>query len=229
MKQISLVKDRNLNQKIIVFCHACKRETNQSILASIQRSGQEPMGPDISFYWDEEFQIVRCDGCEAITFRSTYSNSEQLDDQGDAVEEHLYPNPVESKHREPISESWPILPNKLDSIYEETIQALNLSQHILAGIGIRAILETICKDQDAQGKDLEKKIDDLKERRLLTAEGAGILHDLRILGNRAAHEVKPHSEAQLNLAMDIVEHLLQEVYILPFRAKKAFKDTDASA
>jgi len=43
---------------------------------------------------------------------------------------------------------------------------------------------------------------------------------MRILGNEAAHEVKPHSEETLNLAMDVVEHMLNDVYILPASTSK---------
>jgi hypothetical protein len=42
------------------------------------------------------------------------------------------------------------------------------------------------------------------------------------LGSAAAHEVKPHSDKQLGLAMDIVEHLLRDVYILPKQVEAEF-------
>lgn len=51
-------------------------------------------------------------------------------------------------------------------------------------------------------------------------EGAKILHSLRIMGNQAAHKVKPHSEEDLRTAFDVVEHLLQGVYVLPAKASR---------
>jgi hypothetical protein len=48
------------------------------------------------------------------------------------------------------------------------------------------------------------------------------LHKIRTLGNAAAHEVKPHTEKQLRLAMDVIEHLLTDVYILPKRIDLEF-------
>lgn len=53
--------------------------------------------------------------------------------------------------------------------------------------------------------------------------GAAILHKIRSLGNAAAHEVKPHSNKQLALAMDIIEHLLKDVYILPKQVETEFE------
>jgi hypothetical protein len=67
-------------------------------------------------------------------------------------------------------------------------------------------------------------MDDLTTKSVLTPAGAEILHKIRTLGNAAAHEVKPHSEKQLGLAMDVVEHLLTDVYILPRRVAAEFGD-----
>ncbi|MRR37470.1 DUF4145 domain-containing protein, partial [bacterium] len=65
----------------------------------------------------------------------------------------------------------------------------------------------------------------LKAKGLLTGDGAQILHRLRVLGNDAAHEVKPHTAEQLALAMDVVEHLLQGAYIFPGKARHTFGET----
>ena len=89
-------------------------------------------------------------------------------------------------------------------------------------MGIRALVETICKDKQAKGKDLFNKINDLVTIGVLTSDGATILHKIRTLGNDAAHEVKPHKFEQLSLAMDVCEHLLQGVYILPDHTKETF-------
>jgi len=116
-----------------------------------------------------------------------------------------------------------LLPNQLAHIYQETVSALNNNQPILCGIGVRAVIETVVKDRAAKGDDLSEQINNLVTEGVLTKDGAAILHKLRILGNRAAHEVKAHSAKELALSMDVVEHLLQAVYILPAHAKETFK------
>ena len=112
------------------------------------------------------------------------------------------------------------LPASVAPIYDETHAALANKQPILAGVGIRALIETVCNEKGATGSSLEKKIDDLVTKGVLTRTGSETLHSMRILGNQAAHEVKPHSEETLNLAMDVVEHMLTDVYILPAATKK---------
>jgi hypothetical protein len=46
-------------------------------------------------------------------------------------------------------------------------------------------------EKAAAGNSLEKKIDDLVTKGVLTLTGAETLHSMRILGNEAAHEVNP--------------------------------------
>ena len=87
-----------------------------------------------------------------------------------------------------------------------------------------ALQEAVCKETKATGRDLLQKIDRLVTASVLTPARTVILHKIRTLGNKAAHEVKPHSDRQLGLAMNIVEHLLKDVYILPKQAESEFED-----
>jgi len=116
-----------------------------------------------------------------------------------------------------------MLPRKVHDIYIETGLAIESEQYVLAGIGIRAIVETICKDKKAEGKSLYDQINSLVEMSIVTQEGADTLHKLRVLGNEAAHEVKSHNSQQLRLAMEIIEHMLDGTYVIPAKVKEVFK------
>jgi hypothetical protein len=224
MKEFKL--DKSAGRKIKVACKECAGDTNHLVLKSVDESGSEPMGIDLDYQWHVEYQIIQCQGCDTVSFRSVSTNSEdyiQTEPDGDVEHEEyeeLYPSRTEGRQ---VLGDCNLLPNDLERIYRETIAALNNKQPVLAGIGIRAIIETVSKEKKASGANLNEKINDLVTLGVLTTEGAAILHKLRVLGNDAAHEVKEHSPIQLNLAMDVIEHLLQAVYILPFHAKKTFK------
>jgi hypothetical protein len=150
-------------------------------------------------------------------------NSEDMfDDEEEGIsypilQVELYPSRVVGRNK--LRQDH-FLPAAVSRIYDETHAALCNKQPILAGVGVRALVETVCKEKSAEGFNLENKIDDLVTKGVLTNSGAEILHGLRIIGNVAAHQVKPHSEQQLSLAMDVVEHLLMDVYILPAATRK---------
>lgn len=228
MPKITIEKDKQLNEIIDAPCGICKRSTKHKILADIELEGREETEDELLFGWDNKYQIIQCQGCETIMFRQTHMNSDDMEHYAgpDGWEseyvtfEDYYPNP--EKNRAGLSDDH-LLPEKLQRIYNETLNALNGNNPVLTGIGLRAIIETVCKDQSATGGNLYSQINNLVAQSVLTKEGAEILHKLRVLGNDAAHEVKPHSNVQLGLAFDVVEHLLQGVYILPYHAKRKFK------
>ena len=157
-----------------------------------------------------------------MSFRtvSTFSEDCEYDHEGMYYPETIkcYPGRVEGVK----SLESHLLPHTIQQIYKETVLSLENEQFILAGIGIRAIVETICKDLDAEGRDLYSKINTLKDKSIVTQEGADTLHKLRVLGNSAAHEVKAHNSRQLELALQIIEHMLEGTYIIPSRVESVF-------
>jgi hypothetical protein len=113
---------------------------------------------------------------------------------------------------------WSI-PNIVQSIYRETLSAIQRKLFTLAGIGVRAIVEAVCKQQNTPGDGLLKQIDNLVQQGLLTPSGSSILHGIRLLGNNAAHEIKAPTEKQAIAAMKVIDHLLLGAYVLPEEAK----------
>lgn len=220
MVKVEVTQDRYAGTQAKVACKSCARDTNHAVLKSIEESGTEQISWDIEFHWATTYQIIQCQGCDTISFRSVGSNSEDTDVEGEPIDqEDLYPSRIVG--REGLANAH-ILPTDLERIYRETITALNNNQPVLCGIGIRAIIEAVSKEKKAKGRDLFAKIDSLVNAGVLTRDGADILHKLRVLGNKAAHEVKVHSAPELDLAIDVVEHLLNAVYILPVLAKRTF-------
>lgn len=218
----------NLSQgaEIELPCLKCTGKTTHKALVSVDVRGSQGDRRN-SFDWTDVHQIVQCLGCKSLSYRIASTNSENYiqvseDEYEDEVIEKLYPPRLEGIKG--LGDETHFLPAKVRQIYDETLLALSVQSPVLAGIGLRALLETVCKEREAVGGDLFKKIDSLVEQRVLTPASAAILHKIRALGNAAAHEVKPHSDRQLALAMDIVEHLLKDVYILPKQADSEFTD-----
>ena len=159
-----------------------------------------------------------------MSFRHLHCDSESYGSGPDGIEyfttEELFPGRVEGR-RELADVHF--IPSDVRRVYVETRRALANGQPVLAGIGIRAIIETVCREMDAKGKNLKLKISDLAGKGLLTGDGAAILQRLRSMGNLSAHKVKPHTPEQLALAMDVVEHLLQGAYIFPERTRRTLQ------
>ena len=119
----------------------------------------------------------------------------------------------------------------------------NNQSHVLCAAGLRALVEGICAEQgildgpvveQAKGggtvtvrkTDLRGRIAGLAERGLLTGSGAHTLHEHRFLGNDAVHSLERPSDSELRLAIQIIEHTLEQLYELPEKTE-AFKKAKA--
>ncbi|OEE65882.1 hypothetical protein A1OO_08720 [Enterovibrio norvegicus FF-33] len=209
-------------------CNECARETSHSIVSSFHESGFDDAGDGYRMDWDRRHQIIQCSGCDAVSFRieSTHSEDDHYSYEHDAlvgnITESYFPNRT---HQLRAINTY-LLPLNVQAIYRETTSAISNGLFILAGIGVRALIETVCKEQNAQGKDLFAKINSLCQMSVITKEGSDTLHRLRSLGNEAAHEVKPQSEDQLYMAMQIIDHMLEGTYIIPQRINQVFGKVD---
>lgn len=206
-----------------IVCKDCCRETSHKIIASYCEEGSQDCGHGNTFDWTAKSQIIQCLGCESTSFRVISSNSEDYDHDENGLfyytTEKYYPGRNEGLKEINVY----LLPENVQTIYQETVLAIENEQNVLAGIGIRALIETVCKDKLAKGKSLYEKIGDLKEQSILTREGEETLHKLRVLGNDAAHEVKSHNTNQLSLAIQIIDHMLEGTYIIPHKVSATFK------
>ncbi len=206
---------KRAGESVVLICGKCSVYTTHEILLSLESLDASP---EADIQWSEEYLTVQCKGCRTVSFCIESSNSEDYDPEGESeITKRLFPNRILG--RTPLRDLH-FLPPKLGRVYEETKAALIQDMPILAGIGIRAIVETVCNEEETSGRNLFQKISGLVNRRLIAKSEAEILHDLRFMGNEAAHKVKAHTREELNLAFDVVEHLLKTVYILPKQSKR---------
>ncbi|MCB9895686.1 MAG: DUF4145 domain-containing protein [Planctomycetes bacterium] len=192
-------------------CPDCGRDTYHTVLTNVVQLGSSESRS--MQFWDD-YQVVECKGCKRCSFRKVYADSESVDlSRGEADEtiEH-YPQRINNRRAIPDAH---LIPAEVLPIYEETLAALRSNLPILAGIGVRAIVEAVCKHVSATGRTLESRIDDLVPKGFLTSDGARVLHATRLMGNVAAHEMLAHTNDDLIKGIEIAEHLLRTVYVIP--------------
>lgn len=220
-----------------VFCNGCQRVTNNKTLAQISReftpSEYEEM--EIS-YAEGTWEILGCDGCEAVTFRQTWRTSEDINpESGELVPSvSVYPPRQTKATMDRIGLPWEwedTVPDAIRRIFRETVDCFRRENHILCAVGVRALIEAISADKGitsglvknrkgelVRSKSLAGKIEGLAQEGYLTEEHKNTLHELRFLGNEAAHELLHPGEMALRLALEIVLHTLENLYYLPYKA-----------
>jgi hypothetical protein len=166
-------------------------------------------------------------GCETICFRKTYKNTENtIIQNGKEIPseiEDLYPSRIIGRKK---IKNLQLLPYLVLKVYEETFSAFTNNLRILTGIGIRTLIEAICIERKATGRNLLEKIHNLVSMGILSKDNSEVLHSIRVFGNEVVHEIDIPSEDLLSITMDIVENLLQSTYILPHLKEKLHKRKD---
>lgn len=223
MNKITTKLDITKDKEYFLPCTNCDGNTYHKVLYSIQKTESDD---DIDVWTDHE--VVYCQGCKGISFRKSTVCSEDIHfdpvtgEQLFTADIDLYPNRIAGRRQ--IKDMY-LLPQQILKIYKETHNALSSQLNILAGIGIRTLTESVCKEKNTKGITLELKINDLVAKSVLTQDQAETLHKTRLLGNIAAHEIVAASDSDLDIAMDIVENIIKTVYIIPQKAKRLIKPT----
>lgn len=195
------------SRKKILFCNLCKTETNHICQSEHLRYREYEEN-----YWEQNrYRLWICAGCESATLEVAYQ------DVGYGSEDNwdldYFPKREENDVK---GKSFRKLPDKLNKIYRETIQAFNNNLNVLCAVGLRALIEGICEDKGMKGNNLEVKIDGLKS--ILPTNIVTNIHNFRFIGNTAIHELTPPEKHALRLAIEIVEDLLNFLYELDYKA-----------
>ena len=109
------------------------------------------------------------------------------------------------------------IPPKVKKSFEAAIRIQNI-EGTLCAIGIRRTLEMMCKDKNATGKDLYKKLMDLSTKGILPPILKDMASVLRELGNAAAHgDDRDFSDEVIDSMIKFTHVILDYVYNLPVR------------
>jgi hypothetical protein len=227
---IKITENGTKNKSLKIICQNCKVKTNHQILTSIEIDGFEEK---FDIDWSSIYQIIQCKGCDDLSFRIETEHSEM--NPNEKPQEIVFPE----RSEEIISnKNFYRLPYNVDKLYQEVVGCYNNNILTLCGVGIRALVEAICleknivdgevEEKNSSGNiistkrknNLEGKINGLFENGILTKENAIILHDHRLLGNEAVHQMSTPNKETLKIAISIIESVLESIYEMPYKSMK---------
>lgn len=221
-----------------VYCETCNRKTNhQEVAEPFERKS----GIDDDIQWFEKFYIAKCRGCDTITFVKKYGDKDMWEENAFGDREYTYTYTVyheapvdKQRHRE--KKYFKHVPDFIQDLYTEVIDAYNRNSLILCSVGQRMVIEAICKEKsidiellfnadgtpklDNAGEQksrfltLSEKINKLQGSGYITPIQAEVLHQIKGLGNDAAHEITKHDDKIIGAALEVLESMLYSIYEL---------------
>ena len=227
-----ITQSKNKGKRIDVLCPECHRETDHLIVEAVNVYSRREYNSEFSADGATDYQIIECQGCHTFSFRTDGWFSEA---EGRNI--NLYPK--RSEDELPVKDLF--MANRktirLRKIYREVVRTYNNELYTLCAAGLRSIIEGICAERNIsdgqveytdkngdkktkRSKSLQGKIAGLAEKGVLTKDNAEILHELRFLGNNALHELATPQPEELQLGIKIIEHIIENIYDLPSKAKE---------
>ena len=231
------------DEKVTVFCNRCNRNTNHAIKTDFLKTEYLPADEtDGKTYGELVFayyhnQVLACMGCDAIVFRTleTGPSTEKMDETptrywDEATKsyqemlrwryidiERLYPERNENVKN---IKSFVSLPSHFKNLYREIIDSYNYNLVFASSAGVRAFVEALCNHMGCTPSlTLQERIKELSKSRKLSIKTAESLQTHRFIGNRALHQLETPSKEELSILIDILEHVLSELFEIPEKYK----------
>lgn len=209
---------RLIEPALKAWCNTCRGQTNHQTRLAVRR--QSPAGAQIG--WETVYETVECYGCDCVSFRTRHCQDDDFVSYGDEGECEL----VVSERRFPpkISRIVPNWIEQLDwsikSILNEVYSALDNNLTNLAAMGARTVIDRIMADKVGEQGTFVDRLKAMEKASLITRDQGQILDAALDLGHAANHRGHYVSGQQLTTAMNIIEVLLQTLYVLPDEAEK---------
>lgn len=192
------------------YCPICKQHTNHQVMSEHLYKGD-----DEEYYWRQTYRMVKCCGCEHVSFDVETFEESNVRYNRDGMEE-MYSEHTAYPEREgqlkPIETSW-VFPYSVLKIYKETVNAINAECYTLAAAGFRAVIESICLDKKINGETLEIKINNMQKAGIITLADRDRFHSVRFLGNDSIHVIKTPERRTLLVVLEIIEGILKNLYV----------------
>lgn len=208
------------NTEIDCYCPKCNQKTHHRIHGGAQNIYRDD---EDSYYLESTFYVVKCMGCDNVSFLQVNDGDEyiRINDDGEmesAPEYITYPN--HQGQINPLSD-WEI-PPVIRKIYNESISALNNNCDILAAIGFRTTVEAICNEKGLDSGKLVTKINRLREKGVITKADCERLHQARFMGNDSTHEIVAPERSHLLLVLEVINNIINNLYIIDEKCRETF-------
>ncbi len=205
-----------------VHCGQCVGERNHIIVADHKYRDNI----DYSLWMDHEYLIVKCLGCDHISFfkrslfsedvyQIRYDHSDELTYEED-WKETLYPSPL---YRQ-MPDWFDDLPDPtLKNIFDELYKSLQTESHFLATFGARTALDRLIVLKVGDQGNFYNGIKALQDGGLLSDHEKEVLKPTIEAGHAAAHRgYSPTSEGMTTI-LDTIESLVHRLLVLPAKAE----------
>ena len=198
------------NKQVGAFCNTCRGERNHDLLCEHTYSPKPDYDTGVQRI---RWELLKCCGCDTVKARSSVR---YLEGQPDLPQISYYP-PIEARELPKWSQK---LPTEVQQLQLEVYSAINSRTLRLAAMGARALLDMAIVESVGDMGTFQEKLGAMEARGHLASKNRHILQAAFDTGSAAAHRGHNPTPTQLDMVLNIVEHLLEEMFCFPESAKE---------
>ncbi|WP_232838863.1 DUF4145 domain-containing protein [Streptomyces geranii] len=154
--------------------------------------------------------VLELVGFEGVAPGSALAQAEEASPSG--WRRRVWPEP------EP-RELSPDVPEMVRTLYAEASRAESARGFRLAGVGYRAVVEEICKDQGATAYNLLGKIKELADRGL-PQDVVDSMNEARVVGNDSVHHNVEYAADEIADLAEIIAEAVEILYVEPAKRRR---------
>jgi Domain of unknown function (DUF4145) len=205
-------------------CNSCGQETSHKVLHNDRRVFDDENVPDgCSFQAYVIHKLIACLGCEAVSMERAVSDSESVHaHSGDPIWVLEYFPPRLYRPVPKWLENSKV-PEFIRTLVREVYIALQNDARSVAAMGIRAVLEHVMISKVGDQGTFKKNVDEFAARGFVASTQSVFLTKTLNIGDAAMHRGHRPDFDKLVTCMDVMENVLQSVYVLPPLAQKLGK------
>ncbi len=206
-------KAKRRTTECFLKCMHCGNFAPMDIVADYYLS-TKPEDEDEYYYPQPDqgynYELLLCLACKKVTLRE-YFEHDCLNPEDTNVETLYPPQGVKSFY----------LPSLVQKAYEAALKARAIDANAYAII-LGRMLEVVCEDRKAKGKNLYEKLKFLAEKSEIPSNLVDVAHGLRMLRNIGVHEpLEGLSSDEIPILDDLSRAILEYIYIAPSLAEQA--------
>ena len=194
----------------VVQCGHCNNRAPMEIVATHSQV-KDKFDPISKESWDlgDVYELLLCPSCNKVTLRKYFWH------------EMMEPDEVSIRVLYPVDKSPLGLPASIQEAYNDALQVRTVNANAYAVL-IGRVLEMVCDDRNATGKELYAKLQDIAVKGEIPDKLVGTANSLRNLRNVGAHaSLGKLTEAEIPILDDLCKAILEYVYSASFLAKQA--------
>ena len=199
------------------FCAKCGGFTQHVIIGSASEEGniEDPFEA-----WSERHEMVQCCGCRSVSMRHTFESPSEEEPT------ITYTHKERPKNYAPVP-YWTLgfepefnVPSRVCDLVAESHTAHHYGLYRVAGMGIRAALESVMRDKVGDKENFRKYIEAFRECGYLSLRDDGMVNTVIEAGHAASHRGWNPTSENILTALEILDALIVKIYHHEPRAER---------